>query len=103
MLFAKYKYTIPVSGAVGSKNTDAMYGMVEQLIVMPVTSTNTYDINIIDKDGDTIFQQLSNTGPFFDTCGLPIGKDASEKVTMSLSNVGVDENFSVIFKVRERL
>lgn len=103
MLFAKYKYTIPISGASGSSNSDAIYGMVEQLIVTPATSTNTWNINIIDKEGDTIYQSLSNTGPIFDTCGLPMGKDIAEKVTISFSSVGIDENIKVIFKVRERL
>lgn len=101
MLHDKKKYTVTISGGVGSFNTDAMRGLIDQLIIIPTTASNTFNVSMIDKDGDTIYQLLNSYGRIDDRSGLPIGKDTSEKWTVSFTSVGINEAISVIFKVRE--
>lgn len=101
MLWDKKVYSITISGGVGSFNTDPMRGRIEQLLIIPTTTTNTYNVNFTDKDGDIIYQNLNAFGRIDDRAGLPIGKDLSEKWTVSFSSVGINEAIKVIFKVRE--
>lgn len=101
MLFDKKKYTVTISGGVGAFNTDAMRGSIDQLLIIPTTFSNTYDVSFTDKDGDVIYQNLNTFGRVDDRSGLPIGKDLSEKWTVNFTNVGINEAIIVIFKVRE--
>lgn len=101
MIHDKKSYTVTISGGLGSFNTDPMRGMIDQLLIIPATSTNTYNINMVDRDGDMIYQMNNAFGRIDDRSGLPIGKDISEKWTVSFSSVGVNETIKVIFKVRE--
>lgn len=101
MLHDKKKYSVTISGGVGSFNTDAMRGMIDQLLIIPLTSSNTYSISMLDRDGDTVYQFLNAYGRIDDRSGLPIGKDISEKWTISFTNVNINEAITVIFKVRE--
>ncbi len=101
MLWAKYKYSTTIAAGVGSFNTDAMKGMIEQLLIIPTTTTNTYNVNFTDKEGDVIYQMLSTYGRLDDRGRLPIGKDAPERLTVSFTSVGTNEVIKVIFKVRE--
>lgn len=101
MLHDKKRYSVTIVAGVGSFNTDPMRGIIDQLLIIPTTATNTYDIKFTDKDGDIIFQNLSAFGRIDDRGGLPIGKDLSERWTVNFSNVGINESITVIFKVRE--
>ncbi len=102
MIFAKYKYVLTVSGGTVSSNTDAMRGMIEQIIITPTTSTNQWDFNLIDRDGDIVYSRNVETGTINDRDSiLPVGRDSTEKFTMQFLNVTANENIVVIFKVRE--
>lgn len=101
MLWDKKKTTITVVGGVGSANTLPMKGKIEHLMVIPTTSTNEWTLNLTDKDGDIIHVRTSETGRVDDKEGLAVGKDTSEKLTITLSGVTIDEDIDIIFKVRE--
>lgn len=103
MLFAKYKYSLTVSGGTVAVNTDAMRGMIEQMIITPTTSTNQWDLQLIDRDGDIVYQRVSETGTVNDrTAWIPIGRDSNEIITMRILNATVNEVIKIIFKVREK-
>ncbi len=101
MLWDKKKYSVTISGGVGSFNTDAMRGMIEQFIISPATASNTYNVSFTDRDGDIVYQNLSGYGRIDERSRLPVGRDSSEKYTVSFSSVGINEAITVIFKVRE--
>lgn len=103
MLWAKNKYTLTMSGGSASGNTDIMRGMIEQIIITPTTSTNVWDFSLTDRDGDIVYQRLSETGTVNDrTALLPVGRDSSEKFTMAFANATINEAIKVILKVREQ-
>lgn len=101
MIFAKYKYTNLLVGGAASFNTDAMRGIVEQVIINPVTSSNQYDVSFKDRDGDIVYQRNSEIGRVDDKALLPIGTDSLEKFTVIFANAIINENITIIFKVRE--
>lgn len=103
MLFAKYKYSLTVSGGTVALNTNSMRGMIEQIIITPTTSTNQWDLNLIDRDGDIIYNRVSEVGTVNDRTALvPAGRDSSEILTISFLNVTINEVIKIIFKVREQ-
>lgn len=103
MLFSKYKYSLTISGGTVSANTDFMRGMIEQVIITPTTSTNQWDLSFIDRDGDIIYQRVSETGTINDrTAHIPVGRDSNEILTMRIANATVNEIIKIIFKIREQ-
>lgn len=103
MLWQKNKYTLTVSAGTIAGNTDFMRGMIEQLIVSPLNSTTQWDFTLTDRDGDVIYQRVSEVGTVNDrTALLPIGRDSSERLTMAFTNVTANEAIKIIFKVREQ-
>lgn len=103
MIWQKNKYTLTVSGGTIAGNTDFMMGMIEQMIITPTTSTTQWDFSLTDRDGDIIYQRISETGTINDrTAWIPIGRDSAERLTMAFANVTANEPIKVILKVREK-
>lgn len=103
MLWQKSKYLITISGGSASINSNIMRGMIEQVIITPTTSTNSWDITFKDKEGDISYQRISETGTINDrTARIPVGNDSSEKFTITFANVTINEVINVILKVREK-
>jgi hypothetical protein len=101
MFWDKEKVTIIVMGGKGSANTKKIRGMVQHLMVVTPTEDVVYDMQLIDKDGDVIYDVRGYIGRLDDKEGLPIGKDDQEKVTIKFSNVSENVPIDVIFKIRE--
>ncbi len=103
MLWQKNRYLITISGGSASFNSDIMRGMIEQIIITPNTSTTTWDFTMTDRDGDIMYQRVSETGTNNDrTAWVPVGRDSSEKFTCTFANVTANEVIKVILKVREQ-
>lgn len=102
MLWAKYKYTLTMSGGSASGNTDFMRGFIEKIYVYPATSTTQWDLNITDRDGDIVYSRNTETGNLDDKADLPAGRDSAERFTLAFSNVTANEAIKVIFRVREQ-
>lgn len=103
MLWAKNKYSLTISAGTVASNTDFMRGMIEQIIITPTTSTNQWDLNLVDRDGDIIYNRVSEVGTLNDrTAHIPIGRDSSERLTMRILNATINEVITIIFKVREQ-
>ena len=80
-----------------------MYGMIEQTTITPTTSTNQWDMNLVDRDGDIIYSRTSEVGTLNDIASdIPVGRDSPEKITVKFLNGTINEAIVVIFKVRER-
>lgn len=102
MILSKYKYSVTISGGVGSFNTDYLKGEVKQLLVIPLTSTNNYSLSLSDRDGDVMYQNLSVSGLLDNRDILLIGRDSPEKITFSFTSVGTNEAVTVILRIKEK-
>lgn len=82
-----------------------MRGMVEHLIIRPDTVNGgcptSWDMTIIDKEGDELYEITDHAGRLDDREGFPLGKDAQEKLTLKFTNVSRNEPIKVIFRIRE--
>jgi len=101
MFWDKKKYIIKLKGGGARFNTKEIRGLVEHLIVKPEKENTVWDMCIIDKDGDVIYDRRQYCGRLDDKEGLPVGKDTPEKLTVVLSNVSHNTSFDIIFRTRE--
>ena len=101
MFFDKKRYIVPIKGGKGSVNSEGMRGMTEQFIVIPQTEDTVWDLTLVDKESDELAEYKNHKGRLDDRRGLPLGKDKTEKVTISFTNVSRNEDIKVIFKIRE--
>lgn len=102
MIFSKYKNILTVSGGTAAGNTPYMRGIITQLVITTITSSNTWSCTLKDREGDVIYQRDSETGTLNDNPDLPVGNDSAERFTIGLTSVGTNENISFIFKVLEQ-
>lgn len=101
MYFDKRRYIVPIKGGRGTLNTDSLRGMVVYLIVRPESKDTEWDLTIYDKEEDEIMEIEGHTGRLDERCGIPLGKDAQERVTIQFTNVTKNEPIKVIFKTKE--
>lgn len=101
MLYDKKKYTVTISGGTGAFVTEGMKGCIELLTVTPTTSTTTWDLTLLDRDKDIIFNRQSETGTLFYIDGLPVGLDGLERFMGTFANVTANENIVISFRIRE--
>ena len=101
MHFHKSKSVVTLKGGKGYLTTEKLRGLAEHIIINPTSKDTEYDVVIVDKEGDCIYERLNHVGRLDDKEGLPIGKDQQEAVTVYISNASKNENVTVIFKVRD--
>ena len=101
MFWDKKKYVVQIKGGKGSVNTSEMRGMVQHLIIRPKSLDTEWDLVMLDKDKDEVFEVKNHIGRLDDKSGLPLGRDKQEKLTISFDNVSKNEPIKVIFKVKE--
>jgi len=101
LYFDKRRYIVPIHGGTGSINTDSLRGMVVHMIVRPTSKDTEWDLLITDKEDDEMIEIEGHTGRLDERCGVPLGKDAQERVTIQFSNVSKNEPIKVIFKTKE--
>lgn len=75
--------------------------MVVHFIVRPQTKDTVWDLVLFDREGDELFEVSEQTGRHDYKDGLPLGKDAQEKLTICFSGVTKNEPIKVIFKTQE--
>jgi hypothetical protein len=101
MYFDKKRYIVPIQGGSGLMNTDKLRGMVVHLIVRPEYEESVWDLTLLDKEGDELFEVKDHCGRYDDKSGLPLGKDAQEKLTIQFTRVTGNKPIKVIFKTQE--
>jgi len=91
--------SITVSSGYGTENTLPFCGAeLRQLIVEPPTSTNIYDLYILDSYNTKIYEHLACEGYYEEH---PIQIPLRGVYTVSLSNATVDEVIPVTFATKE--
>lgn len=101
MYFDKKRYIVPIKGGKGQTNTDKLRGMVVHLIIRPDDPEAVWDMTILDKEGDELVEIVDHCGRYDDKAGLPLGKDAQEKLTIVFDRVTGNKPIKVIFKTQE--
>lgn len=101
MLWSKKKYLVEIKGGEGSKNTLAMHGLIQHLIVIPPEERAEWSLQLIDRDNDVILDLRDQFGRLdcFDL--IPIGADRQQVLTIKVWDVTQNGTMTVIFKVRE--
>ena len=94
----KEKLTGTAASGTFAVNTSArLHGLLYNIIVKPTTTTNTYNIKIVDNDDMTIWERISETGAFSEQVRLPM-RDAH---TLTVSSATIDEAFIIVLKFIE--
>ena len=85
----KERHTIVVASGSGSANTLKCSGCeLIQVYTKATTSTNIYDLEIIDEDGETIWEQLAIEGEYEEhAIYIPL----RGVYTIQISNATIDE------------
>jgi hypothetical protein len=99
MLIHKYLKEITVTSGSGSDNTLKFSGAeLVQMIVIATTSTNIYDLSLVDEDNDEIWGEDAIEGSF-EEHGLYIPFRGI--YTITIANATIDENIRVKLLVEE--
>ena len=88
-LVEKERLSLSISSGSGSDNTRKYSGgELIQVCVWATTSTNIFDLAIVDEDGDTIYEELAIEGEFEEhAIYIPL----RGTYTVSITNATVDE------------
>ena len=101
MLWDKTKYELKLKGGCGQIRTTGMHGLIQHLIIEPTSLDTIWSLIIKDGDEDIIYKLIDHEGRLDEIRGLPIGKDKPEKLNVLIYDSTINENFNLIFKVRE--
>ena len=101
MFFDKRRYLISIRGGKGQVATEALRGIVQQLIVRPSSPLICWDMCVLDSDGDELFELRDFTGRYDGKEVLAIGRDDMERLTIKFSRVSENKPIKVIFKIKE--
>ena len=93
----KHIQTITIVAGSGATNTLPIDGECKFFYIEPTTSTTVYKYNITDDDSDIIFSSDWTKGTFRD----PTPMIMHGIYTINLTNVTVNEDFSVKMLVEE--
>jgi hypothetical protein len=86
-----------VSGGTFSGNVTHLNCLVHNIIVAPETSTTEYDFQIINPDGNVIYERTDEVGTLSELIQLPM----LGNYTLKILNATVDEDFSFTLVARE--
>jgi len=78
----------------GSANIDFSFSLgafLRQIIVKFASSDTTFDVSIVDVDGDTIYYRDNESGVLNELIELPMHGN----YTLQIRNASKDENFTV--------
>lgn len=91
------KLTITTSGATGTGTIkERVYGLLQQLIVSPATSTTTYELTITNGQGLTIYKTIGRVGAMSPILNIPLIYGVGSNLnTITISNASADEAFTV--------
>ncbi len=108
MLLKKETVSVTVVAATGATNTNNLKGIIEQLIVTPLSSTGSevtgseWNLSIIDRDNDVLRKYTSETGRMEDVRRFPVGSDRLEKLTFQFTGItGTVETMKSLLRISE--
>ena len=104
MLFGKIKGTMTTSSGAASFNTPKYsMGYLRQIVIVPTTPTNIWDLTITDEYGFTILpnEDLSTTAIEGTFCVHKVDLPLVGIYTVKILNATVDEAFTYEFMTQE--
>jgi len=69
---------------------------LKQIIIKPDTTTTTYDFEIVDVNGRSVYEETNCVGEFNQLVDLPIYGN----VTVNITNSSVDEDYLLLLTFR---
>ena len=88
----KQSDTIAASGGAAAVTVSIMQGTLKQLLVTAATTTTTFDVNLVDIHGLTVYEFNDITGTLNELTDLP----AYGNYTLNIANASADENFTYL-------
>lgn len=101
MLWLNNKYTLTLHGGCARQKLDRMFGIIQQIIVIPQNKETIWSLQLLDKDMDAIFEVIDNEGRLDEAREIPIGHQTGEEPILNIFDSTSNEKFKVIIKVRE--
>jgi len=91
----EYTKTLTISSGSASHTTSVPFSnYLKHIIVVPTTSTNTYNISLSTSDGITIYSrssQVGNLGIIPTGSGIPL----IGFITITIASATIDENINI--------
>lgn len=101
MLWQTNKYNLTLAGGEASLKLDSMFGIIQQLVVMPEKKETIWSVQLKDSERDVIYEKLDHEGRLDEKENIPIGNQLGESPTISIYDSTSNEKFRVLIKVRE--
>lgn len=101
MLWHNNKYNLFLSRGCANLKLDRMFGVIQQLIVVPENKDTVWSLKLFDGDMDIIYENIDYEGRLDNKDEIPIGNQSGEMPTISIYDSTSNEKFRVIIKVRE--
>ena len=104
MLFSRRQGTMTtVGGAATADSAKFSMGYLRQIIIVPTTSTNTYNFSIVDEYGFTVLptQDITTTAVEGTLCIHKVDIPLLGVYTFTIDSATVDEAFSYEYLVQE--
>ena len=101
MLWDKTRYKVMLSGGRGQFTTKEMRDLIQHLIVRPASNDTVWSMVILDGEQDPIYEVVDHVGRLDEFIGIPVGRDKKEKLNIQIYDTTANEQFDVIFKVKE--
>ena len=100
MSFHRESHNFATSSGTGFFKTDhSLRGLIWQIIIDPTTSTTKFDFTLLDSNGDSVLDWVSEVGSTNSGFGLEI--PVSGYYTFKILNSTANENFRIRFTVKE--
>jgi hypothetical protein len=94
----QYHDTLSVSAGTASVNINAAYKEGRQLIVIPTTESNVYDLVLTDRNGIEVYLSEDVTGKWSDVIEYLV---TVGNFTLTIRNAVIDEDFEILLTMRE--
>ena len=101
MLWNKTVYRIKLNGGHGMVVTKPVRDLIQHLIVRPFSMDTIWSMVILDKANDPLYEVVDHQGRLDEFRGIPVGMDQSEPLNIQIYDTTANEQFDIIFKVKE--
>ncbi len=101
MLWSVNKYDLDLSGGEFKKKLDPMFGVIQQLSIVPFKRDTIWSMQLIDKDNDIIYEKIDHEGRLDERQSIPIGNQSGEELILKVYDSTSNEKFRAILKIRE--
>lgn len=98
MIFYQYRnLSAVITSGTYSDNILKTIGVLKQIYIKPTSTSTIYDVQLIDRDNDIIFERNAEQGILNELTDLPL----QGIYTIKILNSTVDENFIIKLFIKE--